>query len=236
MNLLPRIASISCLLGAAIALSGCQLDLIEYGQRLQDEGRMVSRVQQMHPTAWPAMPETGSAQFNGTGNFYIDRVRETQGDGIFVLGDATLTADFAASTLTGEVTNFVGATNVVLNENDEVLLDGVRSVDVAGRIDLGQNESIIGNDAGTRTNLPNDWFMDYEGTLIANGETYALDGEIDGQFYGTRVNNPNTDVATKALAGAEELYSGSTATRESDGAVFDLGLAIIAEHDYRNQN
>lgn len=221
-------------LGAAVALSGCQLDLIEYSERLKDEGRMVSRVQNMHPTVWDAMPTAGSAEFTGTGNFYIDRVRETQGDGIFVLGDATITADFADAKITGQITNFVGATNVYLNEADEILLDSVRSVDVSGRIDLGLNESVIGDDAGTRTSRPNDWYADYEGTLTADGEVYALDGDIDGQFYGTRVNNPNTDVPTKAIAGAEDLYAGSTATRQSDGAVFDVGLAIVAEHDYRN--
>ncbi len=217
-------------LSAAMLLSGCNLDLIDYANRLEDEERMANRVMALSPTAFAAVPETGSATFEGYGNLYVDRVRGQQGDGLFAIGDATLTADFAAGTLTGQIDNLVGATNVRLNENNEVMTSAVNALSVGGQIDLGMNESIIGNDDGSKTSRPNDWFTDYSGTFIASGEAYVLDGEIDGQFYGTRVNNPNTDFPIKALAGGEELYSGSTATRQSDGAVFDSNLLIVAEN------
>ncbi len=230
MAAVSRPLFVSFLVTASTVLSGCNLELREYANRLQDEERMLNRVQELHPTAFAAIPTAGSASFEGTGNFYIDRDRTTTGDGLFILGDASITADFEERTVTGDITNFVGATNITLVGENEVNVADIEALDVSGRIDLGLNESFIGDDAGTRTNRPNDWFADYQGTLVADGETYALDGEIDGQFYGTRVNNPNTDFPIKAIAGAEELYSGSTATRQSDGTVFDLGLAIIAEN------
>lgn len=225
-----RTLYLSFFVGAATLLSGCNLDLREYANRLEAEERMLNRVEALSPTAFAAMPTAGSATFEGTGNFYIDRDRSTTGDGLFIIGDATITADFQEGTVTGDVTNFAGATNIKLVGANEVNVSDIESMDVSGRIDLGLNESMIGDDDGTRTSRPNDWFADYQGTLVADGETYALDGEIDGQFYGTRVDNPNTDFPIKAIAGAEELYSGSTATRQSDGTVFDLGLAIIAEN------
>ena len=230
MGVLSRSKSVCLCVAFGTALSGCNLDLIEYGQRLEDEERMAKRVMEYSPTSFAAMPTTGSASFEGYGNLYIDRVREAQGDGLFAIGDATLTADFEAGTLTGEISNLVGATNVRLTEAGNIMTGAVEALDVAGQINLGLNESIIGNDEGTKTSRPNDWSADYSGDFIADGETYVLDGEIAGQFYGTRVNNPNTDFPIKAIAGGEELYSGSTATRQSDGAVFDSNLVIIAEN------
>lgn len=230
MCLFSHPKSVLSLTAAAVLLSGCNLDLIEYGNRLEDEERMALRIQDLSATAFAAVPTTGSATFEGYGNLYIDRVRDAQGDGLFAIGDATLVADFDAGTLTGEVDNLVGATNVRLNNQNKVITSDVKSLEVAGTIELGANESYIGNDAGTKTSRPNDWFTDYSGTFLANGETYVLDGEIDGQFYGTRVNNPNTDFPIKAIAGGEELYSGSTATSQSDGTVFDSNLVIVAEN------
>jgi len=225
-----RSKSVLSLSAASILLSGCNLDLIEYGQRLEDEERMATRVQNLSPTSFAAVPTTGSATFEGYGNLYIDRVRDAQGDGLFAIGDATIVADFQNGTVTGQVDNLIGATNVRLNGSGEVVTSAIDSLDVSGQIDLGLNESAIGNDDGTKTSRPNDWFADYSGTFVANGEAYTLDGEIDGQFYGTRVDNPNTDFPIKAIAGGEELYSGSTATQQSTGTVYDSNLVIVAEN------
>lgn len=217
------------LLAAGTILSGCNIDLIEYGNRLEDEERMARRVESYSPTAFAAMPTTGSAVFEGYGNLYIDRERGVQGDGIFAIGDATLVADFENSTLTGEVTNFDGATNVRLNDQNEVIVSDITALSVSGTIVLGGEDSFIGNDLGPITSRPNDWYTDYAGQILADGETYVLDGQIEGQFYGTRVDNPNTDFPIKALAGGEVLYSGSTATT-SEGVVFDSNLLIVAEN------
>jgi len=230
MSRLHRPASAVSLTAMAVLLSGCNLDLLEYSNQLKDEQRVAERIQDMHATAFAAMPTTGSASFVGFGNLYIDRERNNQGDGIFIIGDATLEADFESGSLTGVIGNFEGATNVRLNGRDEVVTEDVVAVTTTGQIDLGLNESIIGNDVGSKTARPNDWLMDYSGTIVAGGESYVLDGEIDGQFYGTRVDNPNTDFPIKGLAGGEELYSGSIATLESDGSVFDSNLLIVAEN------
>ena len=62
-----------------------------------------------------------------------------------------------------------------------MITSAVNALDVSGQIDLGLNESGIGNDEGTKISRPNDWFADYSGTFVANGQAYTLDGEIDGQ-------------------------------------------------------
>lgn len=229
MPSLPRLVTAALL---PLGLSACQLDLLDYRDRLKDEAKLANEISQMHPTAFRAMPITGSAEFTGTGNLYIDRNRDTQGDGLFLIGDATLIADFENSTLTGVVDDLQGATNVRLNSQGKVVRRDVRSIDASGSIELGNMESVIGRGDGTRTSRPNDWFADYGGTVQVGGEAYVLDGEVSGQFYGTRVNNPNTDIPTKALAGGEELYSGSTATSQGDGTAFDANLTIVTEHKY----
>ena len=148
-------------------------------------------------TAWNAMPANGSANYNGGAVILIDRDDTNDLDDILILGDTDITANFRAGTMTGTIDNMVGATNITENDAD--------IADVTGEIEIGGSTSIVGDDEDDNfTNRPNDWYADYYGNIGFNGDSYEVEGGINGQFVGTRANPSNGQSPARGIIGESD--------------------------------
>jgi hypothetical protein len=137
---------------------------------------LVDEVQALSNTAFTDIPVSGAVSFQGFGGLVIENSSETEADDIFVVGDARLTADFDDNTMTGSVTNLLAAE-----------FAGSELLDISGEIAIGGTESFLGDDVDdNRTNRPNQWYADYAADLIIEGDTYAVEGALTGDFVGTR--------------------------------------------------
>lgn len=219
MSSLCRFAVPTFLLASTAACGGGSTGAVSqasFEDRLLDADAQINRVLALSPTAFNAMPDRGTAVFNGSGALLIDPVVGTDIDDIFVLGDARLTANFRAGTMTGDITNMQGAT---FNPGN-----GLTTFNVGGRIDIGQRESVIGNDVDdNRTNRANEWYADYDGRITTPEGNFDVEGALTGQFIGTRVDS-NLPV-TKAIVGFDD--SGFAA---GGGRELPLVLEVVAEN------
>lgn len=170
------------------------------------------------PTAFNAMPTSGRATFKGEGFVYIDPVEARDDDDLLLVGDASLTARFGAGTLRGSITNMVGGKGETRATAE--------TFNVGGRIDIGENTSIIGDDFDdNRTSDPNDWYADAEGRVTTPDGTFDVKAILEGKFIGTRVNNPNTDITTKGIIGGSD---GGFATR--NGREMAAEIEVFGTH------
>lgn len=188
----------------------------QYEERLDDALAFASDIDSLAGTRFSAMPDAGTAQFEGIAGLVIDRNPRADVDDYSLLGDAALTADFGAGTLTGSVTNMVSMQGNVLNPTPN------RLEDVGGRINIGNVFSQIGGEGMN----PNEFDGNYSGLVTLNDETYRINGSFAGRFQGTRVNNPNTDIPMKGLV-LEDVGDGIA--RDSTNATADVTLEIYAE-------
>lgn len=135
------------------------------------------------PGTIPAsLPKGGTASFDGAARVFIDPVLASTSDNILMYGDAEMIADFDAGTMTGSVTNLQGA--------DGISASGANTFDVTGEIEIGGQNSSIG---GVRDN---DWSAEYAGDVTIPYGTYALSGQLDGQFVGT---NPDAEIQVRGI-------------------------------------
>ena len=156
-----------------------QTPLEAYTTRLTDAGTMAATLSGFDPTAFKAMPTSGDATFKGAGVLFVDPVFERDADDILLVGDAVLNADFAKGRLTGDVTNFTGATKFTAAS--------ATIIPVSGSVKIGGVKSVIGNDVDdNRTDRPNDLYADYRGTVGLPDGQYRVNGTVNGQFLGTR--------------------------------------------------
>lgn len=200
-------------------------DALALETRADDALAMVTRVEALSGTSFDAMPISGSASFIGAGALIIDPDLSVSDDEINMLGDATLVADFGASTVKGEISNILGFLG-----DPEVLTD---FFDVGGVVSIGginttalPNGSRIGSTPALPTDMnANEWRSVYAGTLTTPEGTFDVSGVLDGGFLGTRVNNPLTDFPIKAIAGADEF---GVASR--NGIDVSLFTEVVAEN------
>lgn len=141
------------------------------------------------------MPDMGTATYTGGTRLTL----ATAGQPTQVFGAASLTADFAADTISGTVTNFIGTDrtgNAALYSGNLTLAGGV-----------------IG--AG----VPNNFSIGYSGALTGNGEAIALTaGLIEGKFKGDSAGGP------LGIRGSDATVSATI-----DGAPVTGTLALAAE-------
>lgn len=104
------------------------------------------------------MPDSGTAFYDGLVRVDLN----TTGADTILFGQARVEADFDAQSLSGDVSDVVGRDSggdVAAYAGDLALTNG----------DIGVNR-------------PNDFTLDYGGTLTGNGETIALSGTLAGDF------------------------------------------------------
>ena len=149
----------------------------------------------MPGTAFTAMQATGTARFDGAARVFIDPVAATDGDNLLLYGDLQMQADFDAGTMTGTIDDIRGGTNITENSVDTVA--------VGGSIAIGSNQNSIGE------GRPNNWSADYAGDLVFFGDTFAVSGQLDGQFVGT---DPNATPGFRGIYAADN--AGISTVRE----------------------
>lgn len=115
-------------------------------------------------------PTSGNATFEGT----WENVLDATGTPTVLLGEATIEADFAARTVSGGVTDFVGQ------------VGGGATGFYSGDVTL--SNGAIGKDPAVAGSVQNDLRFDYGGVLTGNGQTVTLSGETDmGKFLKTPI-------------------------------------------------
>lgn len=188
-------------LAALLTLTACggngDTPLDTFQNRLEADVATGTRLFQTPGTAWGAMPTSGSATFNGSAAIIIDRNINRDADDILILGDTQLTANFGTGTMSGTIDNMTGATNMTS--------DSANIHDVSGQISIGGAGSIIGDDEDDNfTSRPNDWYADYYGNIGLNGNTYEVEGSLNGQFVGTRSNPSNGQSVVRGVIGVSD--------------------------------
>ena len=152
------------------------------------------------------IPTVGIARFDGAARIFIDPVTDGTSDNILIYGDIGMTADFRAGTMTGQIDDMRGATNI--RER------GADTFDVDGVITVGTNGGTIGEGRA------NDWSATYDGQLETGIGDFAVDGVLTGQFVGTV---PDQEVQISGI------YADDTDGRaQHDGAVYPVFVEIGA--------
>lgn len=189
--------------------AGTTNNVAGFDDRVDAHRAMAARLDARSATVRSVMPAAGQATFDGFATLAIDPVT---GADIDLIGDATLTANFGAGTMTGQVRNLESA-----------------STAIAGVIDIGESMSIIGDDEDDNlTNRANDWLATYRGALTIGGDRYAPEGTLTGQFIGTRSNPARGQSVIRGITGRDDDgYAVVNGRVEEVPAV----LEIVAEND-----
>jgi hypothetical protein len=206
-----RIRPVVVAAALCIVLSGCGGgeggDDAPAWEDLTDEARLTSVVQMadrlgaLSNTAFAGTPSefpvSGSATFSGYAiaafddAVTVDLIEDLDPNAeprLLLLGNATLSADFGARTISGEATEFFGreAGSFAQYDGTVVFRDGE-----------------IGVDGALPGSRPNDIRFGYSGTLTGAGNEVVLDGDALGKFKGTPIRGLIAlDVDTNELNGA----------------------------------
>lgn len=137
------------------------------------------------PTKFDAIPTNGNATFHGAGGVNLFYTQSTEQDYLAVIGDAEINIDFASAEFDGAVTSMVA-------------YDDERNVfQVTGTYNYSGGALGVG--------LPNQFVFDYDVNLAAAGIPIVVDGEMVGQFFGTRpVGSDQLPHRIKALFAFDE--------------------------------
>ena len=145
----------------------------------------IERISSYSRTAFEAMPTTGTATLRGSGGGLIV-IDDATDSNIAIFGRSVLRVDFETETFSGKVDEMIGASSET------------NTFAVGGEIDFsGGSIGVVA--PGETSARPNNFLVDYDGSISADGADYAVDGTAYGQFYGTRVNNQNKSVVKGAL-------------------------------------
>ena len=188
-------------------------------ERVNNAVALATEIDGFARTRFDAVPTSGTARFVGFADITIDPDPTRQDDNIGAIGDARIVADFAASTVTGSVTNMSAVIGVA------GIPTAADFVPVAGQINLGNGDTQIGS-AGAATLSPNEFITGYEGTMMLQDETYRIIGDLDGYFVGTRINLTGAQVPIRGLY-AEDLNG---LALDGDGDDAAATLTIYAEN------
>ena len=160
-------------------------------------------------TAFTAMPESGTATFNGVGAVGVDL---DSSDAVAVIGDATVTADFANRSLRGRIDDLRGIREGDATRPQEVGVDG--GIDIGGRSSIGQG-------------APNDAAARYRGRIaIEDGPTLDLRGRLEGKFRGTIAPRAGTPDTIRALS----LEDSRPRIVDGDGRALTGVVAVAVEN------
>ena len=167
---------------------------------------MAERLDALQDTTALNMPTIGAVTYTGTSAVVVDTASQTT----FMIGDATMTADFAAGTVSGNMSNFVGGTGPSTDEDpSDAVLDNL--VGYAGTLDL-RNGDIGDADASDIT-------AGFGGTLTGGGNTFVFDGVMFGVFKGNPAMGDAPNIRGALVESSEPLT-----TITANGATAD-GLA-----------
>ncbi|WP_298491873.1 hypothetical protein [uncultured Maritimibacter sp.] len=156
----------------SFALSGCAA--VKLGRTFNDFDDVKSEVNALDATT--SMPTSGSATYTGT-----SQIAGTFDDSnVVVLGDTTMTANFATARISGEITDLVGAD---LNDRQKQRLDdGKLGAFAIARVAERGDGSIDIKDGVIAGNT---FTAETDGEFFMDGLIYRVGGGIDGEFRGS---------------------------------------------------
>lgn len=137
------------------------------------------------------MPTSGTAQYRGVAGF--SDVKDFDQADIFVTSDVAMTASFTASggTISGELSNFI----VKDDENTFIPISGSLAMASAGISGATFSSTV-------------------SGTLVGEGETVPVTGQVNGQFRGTDAAGIGAEIALFDAAANETLYGAGVLERQ----------------------
>lgn len=151
------------------------------------------------------MPSVGTVTYTGSSEVVVDTAAETT----FMYGDATMTADFAAETVTGSMSNFIGGTGPAADVPGDAALDNL--VSYAGTLNLS-NGDIGDADAS-------DISANFGGTLTGGGNTFVFEGFMFGVFKGNPAMGGAPNIQGALVESASALTTVTANGVVADGAV-----------------
>jgi hypothetical protein len=139
------------------------------------------------------LPTTGTATYEGTALIALDAIGG--GSASELIGTAAITADFAASTLSGEAGGFYGT------------VDG-------GEVAAFEGQIFVSQGTINRTGTGDQIGADVNGTLQGGGDTLVVDGTVAGNFLGDPLllNEAPEALAIGTEAGTEFRLNGTAVT------------------------
>lgn len=166
-----------------------------FAARSDANNAMLGRLNSKPNTSFVGMPTVGSATYNG-----YAVIKHTNGviDDAQFLGDAQITADFGAGTVSGQASNFEGW------HNDGPLGSYAGTVTLSGGV-IGMSR-------------PNDLGAFINGTLVQGPDTIVISGGMFGDFKGTPILGAVTQIdaqSTMTINGGppQPIYGGFNVQR-----------------------
>jgi hypothetical protein len=166
------------------------------------------RLELLQDTTSLNMPTIGAVTYTGFSAVVID----TGTVSTFMIGDATMTADFAAGTVTGNMSNFVGGTGPTADEQGEEVLNSL----------VSYNGSLVLSNGDIGDADASDITASFGGTLTGAGNTFVFDGVMFGVFKG----NPAMG-GTPNIRGALVESSSSLTTTTANGIVAEGSAGFV---------
>ena len=195
-------------------LSGCGLtDTIAQYQSAKDAAAAAQKfadISAMPGTSYAAIPISGPATFTGNGVVEIVATHDNRSV-MRVVGDATLTANFAPSDnqgITGELTDLRTFGPVYPSE------DASGTIYIrAGGIGLDDPNTVSGT---------------YDGNFTAQGDKYQVSGDYNGRFRGTHECSIENGAAIRGITiGA---LSGDASMQGEDRSALISTIRVAAEN------
>ncbi|MAM60325.1 hypothetical protein [Maritimibacter sp. UBA3975] len=167
-----------------LAVSGC-LNTTTAGGSYNSVAELIvssnSAFAEAHAAGNTTIPDTGSATFKG-GAYGLVGDTITSGDASMFAGEAMLMANFGAGTISGTVTNLVGAQNVSAAEFWAA--SGAQNEAEVERV-IGTTQSIDGEIEVTNGRITGELYAaDIAGTIDHFGKEIVLGGTGRGSFAG----------------------------------------------------
>jgi hypothetical protein len=204
---------------ALTACGGSNMDSVPSGPTVgQLQNQIVAlqadqrRISDQTITSFANMPTTGSSTFNGG----VVIGAERGATDINLIGDSSLTVNFASEQMTGRANNFRG-----FNADGQLF-------NASGQ--LNYSGGAIGVDGDARNLTYN-----VNGNLGAGTDILAVNGAVVGQFSGNRTNGPIRTKAFQAVGGSAgsttaTLLGVPTLTSTINGGAAATSIAIIGEN------
>jgi hypothetical protein len=217
-NMVSKCGGVAVMLTVLLTANCSRLDALDDARSFADVAVDASRVRTrvigdpllgrdgLPGTAFEAIPSSGEATFKGA---VILAATDASDDdaGFALVGRSDVTVDFGATgnSIRGTLDDFQSS-----RAGDGIL-------DVSGQLSLNSGE--VG---ATR---PNQFTVDYAGDVTVEGKSYAMSGDMLGQFRGTRTD-PSAGQSTVRALSAIDLNG----TVRGNGERLVGRMTIIAEN------